>query len=102
MLTINLSRTERRLDESKQRESQVTHMNETLEKLDRLKTDFMHNIAHEMKTPLTVMSGYAQLTEKQIEKNVVNGSGAFVMPVRRTGRGSASVRYGDKAALGIS
>lgn len=72
MLTINLSRTERRLDESKQRESQVTHMNETLEKLDRLKTDFMHNIAHEMKTPLTVMSGYAQLTEKQIEKNVVN------------------------------
>ena len=72
MLTINLSRTERRLDESKQRESQVTQMNETLEKLDRLKTDFMHNIAHEMKTPLTVMSGYAQLTEKQIEKNVVN------------------------------
>lgn len=72
MLTINLSRTERRLDESKQRESEVTRMNETLEKLDRLKTDFMHNIAHEMKTPLTVMSGYAQLTEKQIEKNVVN------------------------------
>lgn len=72
MLTINLSRTERRLDESKQRESQVTQMNETLEKLDRLKTDFMHNIAHEMKTPLMVMSGYAQLTEKQIEKNVVN------------------------------
>lgn len=72
MLTINLSRTERRLDESKQRESQVTQMNETLEKLDRLKTDFMHNIAHEMKTPLTVMSGYAQLTEKQIDKNMVN------------------------------
>ena len=72
MLTINLSRTERRLDESKQRELQVTHMNETLEKLDRLKTDFMHNIAHEMKTPLTVMSGYAQLTEKQIDKNIVN------------------------------
>ena len=72
MLTISLSRTERYLDESKQRESEVTQMNETLEKLDRLKTDFMHNIAHEMKTPLTVMSGYAQLTEKQIEKNVVN------------------------------
>lgn len=72
MLTISLSRTERYLDQSKQRESEVTRMNETLEKLDRLKTDFMHNIAHEMKTPLTVMSGYAQLTEKQIEKNVVN------------------------------
>lgn len=72
MLTISFSRTERSLDESKQRESEVTRMNETLEKLDRLKTDFMHNIAHEMKTPLTVMSGYAQLTEKQIEKNVVN------------------------------
>ena len=72
MLTINLSRTERRLDESKQRELEATRINQTLEKLNSLKTDFMHNIAHEMKTPLTVMSGYAQLTEKQIEKNVVN------------------------------
>lgn len=72
MLTINLSRTERSLDESLRRELEAARVNEALEKLDRLKTDFMHNIAHEMKTPLTVMSGYAQLTEKQIEKNVVN------------------------------
>lgn len=68
MLTINLSRTERRLDESKQRESQVTHMNETLEKLDRLKTDFMHNIAHEMKTPLRIRTAYRKTDRKECRK----------------------------------
>ena len=40
--------------------------------MNRLRGDFMRNIAHEMNTPLTVMSGYAQLTERQIQKNAVN------------------------------
>ena len=43
-----------------------------LEKMNSLKSDFMRNIAHEMKTPLTVMSGYAQLTQRQIQKDAVN------------------------------
>lgn len=104
MLTINLSRTERRLDESKQRELQVTHMNETLEKLDRLKTDFMHNIAHEMKTPLTVMSGYAQLTEKQIDKNIVNSETLSNLKTisSEAQRLSDSVSHNEAAAIELS
>lgn len=31
-----------------------------LAEIDRLKTEFLGNISHELKTPLTVMSGYAQ------------------------------------------
>lgn len=39
---------------------------EMLEKMNRLNMDFLHKVAHELKTPLTVISGYAQLTGIQL------------------------------------
>lgn len=38
----------------------------TLEQINRLKTEFLGNVSHELKTPLTVMSSYAQLTGKEL------------------------------------
>lgn len=72
LLTVSFSQAERELNEAVERERETTHTNEILEKMGRLRTDFMHNIAHEMKTPLAVMSGYAQLTKRQIEKNALS------------------------------
>ena len=72
VLTIGHARTERSLDEAQRREMATAEENAMLEKMNRLRGDFMRNIAHEMKTPLTVMSGYAQLTERQIQKDAVN------------------------------
>ena len=72
VLIIGYARTERSLNEAQQREMEIAEENAMLEKMNRLRGDFMRNIAHEMKTPLTVMSGYAQLTELQIQKNAVN------------------------------
>ena len=72
VLTIGHARTERSLSEAQRRELEIAEENAMLEKMNRLRSDFMRNIAHEMKTPLTVMSGYAQLTERQIQKNAVN------------------------------
>lgn len=72
VLTIGHARTERSLSEAQRRELEIAEENAMLEKVNRLRGDFMRNIAHEMKTPLTVMSGYAQLTERQIQKNAVN------------------------------
>ncbi len=39
---------------------------EMLHQINNMKTEFLHKMAHEIKTPLTVMSGYAQLTDNQI------------------------------------
>ena len=42
---------------------------EMLEKMNQLNMDFLHKVAHELKTPLTVISGYAQLTGMQLAED---------------------------------
>ena len=39
---------------------------ELLERMNAMNLDFLHQVAHELKTPLTVISGYAQLTGLQM------------------------------------
>ena len=40
-----------------------------LERMNQMNMDFLHKVAHELKTPLTVISGYAQLTGMQLAAN---------------------------------
>ena len=42
--------------------------NEILDQVNTMNKDFLRMVAHELKTPLTVISGYAQLMGRQIEK----------------------------------
>lgn len=53
------------LAESQQQQQVLTQLNQ-------LKTDFLHQMAHELKTPLTVISGYAQLTNWQLAQGQVD------------------------------
>ena len=43
--------------------------NELLLQMNATNNDFLRTVAHELKTPLTVISGYTQLIERQIERN---------------------------------
>ena len=51
--------------------SESRRQREVLTQLNRLKSEFLHQMAHELKTPLTVMSGYAQLTDWQLDTGAV-------------------------------
>ena len=48
------------------------HKNQLLEQVNEMNRDFLRMVAHELKTPLTVISGYAQLTERQMERNGIS------------------------------
>lgn len=59
----------RLLGESKAAEQKLEAKKAALESLNRLKTEFLGNVSHELKTPLTVMSGYAQTTKQLTERS---------------------------------
>ena len=42
--------------------------NEVLQRVNDMNKDFLQTVAHELKTPLAVISGYAQLIDMQIQK----------------------------------
>ncbi|MEA4921408.1 MAG: sensor histidine kinase [Clostridiaceae bacterium] len=71
-LVLQFSRTEKELDMARQHELEMRETNLLLDRMSRLKSDFLANISHEMRTPLTVMSSYAGLTSLEIRRSAVN------------------------------
>lgn len=57
------------LSETKEAEQKLETEKTALESLNRMKTEFLGNVSHELKTPLTVISGYAQTTKQLAEKS---------------------------------
>lgn len=52
---------------------QAEERNELLDQVNTMNKDFLRIVAHELKTPLTVISGYAQLLGRQAEKGQLSG-----------------------------
>jgi signal transduction histidine kinase len=71
-LALQFSRTEAELDEARRREKEMQETNLLLDKMSQLKSDFMANISHEMRTPLTIMASYAGLTAMQLRRNATD------------------------------
>ncbi|MBR4813655.1 MAG: hypothetical protein IKZ69_07075 [Lachnospiraceae bacterium] len=47
---------------------EAKNKNEVLQRVNDMNRDFLQTVAHELKTPLAVISGYAQLIDMQIQK----------------------------------
>lgn len=56
----------RLLGEVREAEQKLEMEKTALESLNRLKTEFLGNVSHELKTPLTVVSGHAQMIGSQL------------------------------------
>ncbi len=52
--------------------AQLEHVQQTLEKLDRSKSDFIAVAAHELKTPLTLVEGYASMLHELLERKTTD------------------------------
>lgn len=71
-LALQFSRTENELDEARRSEREMQETNRLLDRMSRLKSDFQANVSHEMRTPLTIMASYADLTAMQIRRDAID------------------------------
>lgn len=71
-LMLRMRETRRALAESSRREETILAHNRELRQLDAIRTGFLADVSHEMRTPLTVMSSYAGLTKMQIQSGRVD------------------------------
>lgn len=65
-LSLQFSRTDTELSDARLKERELNETNLMLDRLNRMKNHFLADISHEMKTPLAVISTYAQLTSWQL------------------------------------
>lgn len=72
-LTLGFSRTQRELDQALKNERELEKNNQLLTRLDRIKSNFLSDITHELKTPLAGISGLAQYTRAQLRQGLADG-----------------------------
>jgi signal transduction histidine kinase len=66
-------------------------MNERLEELDRMKAEFMSIATHELKTPINVISGYAELLDERLLGDITDKQEVAIASIREQTRALAQL-----------
>ena len=69
---IDYSRTAMERDKARLAEQEIRETNLLLDRLNRVRAEFLQNLSHELRTPLTVISNCAGLTALQIRQNLLD------------------------------
>jgi len=71
-LALNFTYTERSLAEARQRERETAAENALLEQKAQMREEMVHNLSHEVRTPLAVISTYAQIAVRQYRQGQID------------------------------
>jgi signal transduction histidine kinase len=68
IVSMEYAETERAMMEARENEHRLAGERAVLERLNMLKTDLMRTISHEMRTPLAVIMGFAEITAEDARR----------------------------------
>jgi len=71
-LALDFSRSEIELINARAVERELTDTNRSLDQLNRMKSELIATVSHETRTPLAVLSGYAELISKELRRKGVD------------------------------
>ncbi|MDL2236366.1 sensor histidine kinase [Christensenellaceae bacterium OttesenSCG-928-K19] len=71
-LFLQFIRIHQELSQIKEKDRALSAENKALHHIDELRVQFLSNVSHELKMPLAIMSGYAQITRQHLEGDEKN------------------------------
>lgn len=71
-LSLDFRDTGRMLDEAILREKELVQTNEAMENLNKMRSSFLSDLSHELKTPLTVISNISALAAYQLKNGITD------------------------------
>lgn len=76
VLSIEYAKTEQDMINAREEEQRLASENDSLDRINRLKTELMATISHEARTPLAVLSSYAGLVSMELKDKGVDPQAA--------------------------
>ncbi|MDR1643964.1 MAG: sensor histidine kinase [Clostridiales bacterium] len=72
LISVEFTETERAMLDARENEARLAVDNEALNRVNRMKSELMATVTHETRTPLAILSGYAELISMEMRRKGVD------------------------------